>query len=322
MSRPQYDVKEIYIGTGSLDEYTFDFKITDLLQLSIIEVNDLGVETQRVRGDDITYLSGVVFDAVAGGGTVTLAANLPTNYQLILVLANDAPTQPYEFRNKTSFTLRRFEDALDNILGAVQRLVYRVNQSIRIHDLDDETTINLQLPPGFADNASRVLVVNAAGTGVEYGPTSDEIANAQAAAQAALDAQQAAQDAQQAALDAQTAAAASEAAAAAAAQAAIDAAAAAGGIPSTFVDFNGPLFGTLNKNEVGTLRSGASFALTLSNIGLLAGDTIEIKFLGFTGVLTVTPAGHNIEGVPSKALGPSVNASFRFRYTGTEWIIT
>jgi hypothetical protein len=251
MSREQFAPKQTYTGTGSLDEYTFDFKITDLSQLEIVEVDDNGAETQRVRGDDNTYLSGVVFDAIEGGGTVTLAADLPANYKLILLLADDAPTQPYKFRNKTSFTLRRFEDALDNILGAVQRLAYKTKQSLRLHDLDDASAINLQLPPDFAANAGRTFCVNVAGDGLDYGASTADIANAQGYA-------------------------------AAAAQSAADALAAAG--------------------------------------SLLVSSFVE--YLGFTGICTVTPAGANIEGVASKALPTSVNASYKFRYTGTEWIIT
>lgn len=176
MSRSTYAPKESYTGTGSLAAYSFDFKIEALTQLEIVEYNTLGVETQRVRGTDTSYLSSVTFDAINGGGTVTLAANLTTNYKLVLLLANDDPTQSYEFRNKGSFTLRRIEGALDFILGAVQRLAYRGKQSLRINDYENEETIDTQLPAGLADNAGAVVKVNSAGNGFEYGPTSDSLA--------------------------------------------------------------------------------------------------------------------------------------------------
>lgn len=185
MSRPTYAPKETYLGTGALAEYTFDFKIELPTHILIIEVNTLGIETQRVRGDDLVYLSSLAYDAVNGGGTVTLAANLPAGYSLILLLANDAPTQDYEFSNKTSFTLRRFESALDLIMGAVQRLTFRAKQAFRIHDLDDEDAFDTQLPAGIADQASRVFQVNDTGDGFEFGPLTTEIANAQGYAEAA-----------------------------------------------------------------------------------------------------------------------------------------
>lgn len=168
--RSTYNVKETYTGIGSLAVYTFDFKIEDKSQLEIIETNSLGVELQRVRGTDLVFLSSVVFNSVLGGGTVTLAANLPTGYKLIILLANDAPSQLSEFSNKTSFSLKRFEAALDFIAGAVQRLAYRGKQSIKIHDLEDEETFNAQLPYGLSTALGKAIVVNATGDGLEFGP--------------------------------------------------------------------------------------------------------------------------------------------------------
>ena len=177
MSRATYAPKETYTGSGTLDTYTFDFKIESLDQLLVIEVNAAEEETQRVRGTDVTYLSSVTFDAVDGGGTVVLANNLGAGSKLILLLANDEPTQPYEFRNKTSFTLKRFESALDFIAGAIQRLTYRSNQSLKIHDLDDEETFNTMLDPGIdgANNYDRVIKVNGDGTGFELGASYGDI---------------------------------------------------------------------------------------------------------------------------------------------------
>jgi len=178
MSRSTYAPKESYLGTGSLSAYTFDFKIEALAQLLVIEVDDTGVETQRVLGTDVTYLSSVDYDPINGAGTVNLAANLTTDYTLIILLANDAPTQPYEFRNKGSFTLKRIESALDFLAGAIQRLTYRGKQALRIHDLDDEETFNSQFPPDIVAAAAKYIKVNDAGDGFEYGFTLLELQTA------------------------------------------------------------------------------------------------------------------------------------------------
>lgn len=303
MSRLQYDVKESYTGTGSLDTYSFDFKITQLEQLLVVALDDNGVEIERVRGDDTSFLDSVTFDSKDGGGEVVLQANLPTDYTLIILLADDEPTQDYLFRDKTSFNLRRFEDALDNALGAIQRLAYRAARSFQLHEADDEAAFNIILPPGIADQADRGIFVNSAGNGLTYGSTVTEISNAETFALAAQAAQAAAEAAQQAAEDA-----------------------AASIMPSNFIEFNGPISGTLQRSEVGILESGVAFLLTLGNTGLLVGDTIQMKILGFNGILTVQgTAGATVEGVAAKALNAGGNASFTFRYTGivgTEWIIT
>jgi len=174
MARTTYAPKQSYTGNGTLASYTFDFKIEELSQLLVIEVDDSGVETQRVRGTDIVYLSSVDFDPVDGAGTVNLAANLANNYKLFILLANDAPTQPYEFRNKGSFSLKRIELALDFLTGIIQRLTLRSSQSIKINDTDDETTFDTTLPRDIANNTEKFLQVNAAGTGLQFGEGSGD----------------------------------------------------------------------------------------------------------------------------------------------------
>lgn len=176
MTRLAYKVKETYTGTGTKLDYTFDFKIEANTQLLVIELDDTGVELQRVLGDDATFLDSVVFDSLDGGGTVNLLANLPVNYKLIILLANDLPTQDYRFRNKESLTMRRFEAALDFVVGAVQRLSYRGKQALRINDTEDEETFNAQFPGNIAvDGAARYLRVNDAGDGFQFGVTEAEL---------------------------------------------------------------------------------------------------------------------------------------------------
>lgn len=173
MSRETYNVEHRYTGDGTVSEYDFDFKIEELSQLLVIEYNAAGVETQRVRGTDTTYLSGVTFDSTGGGGSVTLAANLTSGYTLILLLANDAPTQPYQFRNKGAFTLKLFEMALDFILGPVQRLQYLSNRALRLNELDDPDSI-IPILPSVTDKEELVLAIKADGTGLEWVPRIDQ----------------------------------------------------------------------------------------------------------------------------------------------------
>lgn len=167
MSRSQYNVKETYVGTGSLASYTFDFKIEELSQLLVIVYNAAGVEVKRVRGDDTTYLSSVVFDSMLGGGTVNLLANLANNYNIVILLANDAPTQPFQFSNKSSFSLKTFEMALDWAVGAIQRLAYRASLTIQLDDINNN--VNPVLPGNLADNATKLVRVNDAGNGFIFG---------------------------------------------------------------------------------------------------------------------------------------------------------
>jgi hypothetical protein len=180
MARASYSPSQSYIGTGSLTAYSFSFKIESLTQLLVIVMDDLGVEFKRVRGNDTTYLSSVTYDNVDGGGTVNLLAVLPTNYTILILQANDAPTQPFEFKNKTTFNLRSLELALDFVVGAVQRLAYLVQRSFTLHESDNPNIFSPRFPAGIseAENYDRYLKIKSDGTGFEYGLTSEELITA------------------------------------------------------------------------------------------------------------------------------------------------
>lgn len=229
MSVPAFNVQEQWIGDGTLAEYTFDFTIQALDHLIVIVQDTLGNEVERVRGSDTSYLSGVVFDAIDGGGTVTLQGVLANEFVITFLMANDEPTQPSEFKNKFSFTLERFESALDFIVTALQRVAWLAGRSLRINDVV-ATDFDPQLPAVLIPDA--FLKVNEAGDGFDFGPTEEDLTDiVTAAATAALAAEvEAAEHAAQSAADAATAAAAAVSTATdatIAATAAADAAAAA-----------------------------------------------------------------------------------------------
>ena len=190
MSRSSYSVQQNYTGTGLLGDvsnpYTFPFKIEEASQLLVVERNASGVETRRETGDNpVTLLASVAFDAEAGAGTVTLAANLTASYELDIFLANDAPTQPSIFRDKFSFTLKNIENALDWIGGAVQRAAFLSQRSVKLKDFITLSTFDVNLPVDIVGSVSKVIVTNAAGDGLEMGPTASAISGADAAAIAA-----------------------------------------------------------------------------------------------------------------------------------------
>lgn len=225
MARSQYAPRAEYVGAGNLSAYTFDFKITSLDQLKIGVFTDLFVKTFEVDGNDTTYLTSVTYDAVNGGGTVNLVTNLPSNHSLCILLANDEPTQDSEFKNKGDFTLERFESALDEIDGQVQRLAYLSKRSFKLWDgFKDTETFNTELPISTTvvanqNNENKVLIVNSTNDGIGLGPSVTDLTSTAADAVAAAAA--AAISATSAATSATNAANSAIAAAASAAQVAI-----------------------------------------------------------------------------------------------------
>lgn len=193
MARADYDVIEEYTGTGSKLDYTFSFKIEDLSQLLVVELDTTGAQTQKVRGTDAVYIDSVTFDSVDGGGTVFLNANLTLNYKLKLILANDAPTQPSQFKNKGSFTLQNFENALDFIVGAVQRLAYRSARSVQLDESIMTAEFDPTIPVDMIGASGYTMVTNEDGDGWEIGPSVGTIQDAIDAGVAAEAAQAAAE---------------------------------------------------------------------------------------------------------------------------------
>lgn len=319
MSRPLYDVKESYTGSGSLSSYTFDFKITNLLQLLVVVADASGLEIERVRGDDVTFLSGVVFNPSEGGGAVNLLANLPSGYKMILLLADDAPIQDYEFRNKTSFTLRRFEDALDVILGAVQRLTYKTKQAFRINDLDDESIFNAQLPAGIALSANKVIQVNATGDGLAFGPTSSDVAAVPAlvaaAVLAASNAATSESNAAASALASSNSAAASALSAVDSANSALAAAVSAASILLLVEEKNANFNAAFDRIYLVTGLVSAQLPAPLIN------KVIRIKIVGSGPVTLVRNAGEKIDNVVADLILNSSNQSVTLVSNGVDWFI-
>jgi hypothetical protein len=169
MSREQYAPRETYSGSGILDEYTFDFKIEAASQLLVRIYDENGVENESFRGDgtiegnpavNADWFGSLEYDSVEGGGTLTLSDELTTDYTIVLLQANDEPTQAFEFKQKFDLTVNRFERALDWIAGAIQRAIYLSKRSIVLDDYDDISNFDLRLPPGLADYPNHVISTN------------------------------------------------------------------------------------------------------------------------------------------------------------------
>ena len=187
MAITDYRPREEYVGTGSLGTYSFGFKIASLSQLKVIVFNTATppVETFRVDGTDVTFLTSVTFDAIEGGGEIVLVTNLPSNHHLLILQANDSPLQESEFKDKRDFTLKRFESALDVVVGQVQRLAYQVGRSLKLpeHTLD-AVSFDTELDATAADT---LLAVNPAGDRFVLGPSVPYLEGLVAAAEAAED---------------------------------------------------------------------------------------------------------------------------------------
>lgn len=280
MSLPIFDVESRYTGTNDNDTYTFDFKIFEDNQILIMIFDENGDEVSRVLGDDETgVITSLEFDTEAGGGTVVLASDLDTDYTLVLVLANDEPTQPFEFRGKSTFKLRDLENALDRLGSGLQRASWLAQRSVRMNDATDSDDFDPQLPVELTPNAS--IVISSDGSALALGPTADEltqaatdVADAEAAAAAAAASEANAAASAVAAATSETASAASATASAASAvSAAASAAIAAASAPVN----SGPYSvtdGQAAANLTGETIDSTAFTSCLYHYEIKRGTTV------------------------------------------------
>lgn len=156
--RPTYNIKSTYIGAGNKLDYTFNFKVIDKSQLLIVQTDEDDELIYSVPGTNLVYLTNVVL--TDQGGTVYLAANLPTNNKLLIMFADDQPIQPQRFANAGEWTLKQMENALDRLTGPLQKLFYWMGRVPKISDdyiEDFDGTIPKPLPnymPIFNDQAN------------------------------------------------------------------------------------------------------------------------------------------------------------------------
>lgn len=176
MSILSFDVREEYLGDNVLSQFTFSFKILALTDL-LIRVTDANYNLIfQGFGTDITYLSSVTFDATNGGGYVNFLVVQPLGYHITLMYANDAPTQTSSFRNKSDFTLRSFEAALDAIEMQLQRVSYLAQRGLHMgDDLSIATPFNTQIPiistnPAVQNNVGKTVLIGPDNASLALGP--------------------------------------------------------------------------------------------------------------------------------------------------------
>lgn len=135
-----YQPVSTYLGNNTTATYTFDFKIKSASQVYIMVFNTLDDSLVFAEyGNVLTNVLSVTFDAVRGGGTIVLPANLAADRKLIIKLATDVPTQDFKFREQSDFNLRQFENSLDFLMSHIQRLYEKVSRTMRF---DDKTSYN------------------------------------------------------------------------------------------------------------------------------------------------------------------------------------
>lgn len=138
--RPLYDVREVYLGDGVQTSFTFDFKIVNVEDLLVLYIDPTGAKVWETRGNDTTYFTTVLNEDL-DGGTITWVTDEPgIDYKIIILLADDNPTQPARYTTDSRYTMKKIESSLDTLSGQIQRIRYLLDRSLR---LPEKVTDNL-----------------------------------------------------------------------------------------------------------------------------------------------------------------------------------
>ena len=183
-----------YTGNGSVDTYSYTFKIFAQTDLLVTVRDTSGVETELTLTTDYT-VTGV---GASAGGTIVLVnssqawltagGDLKSSYALTIRRVRPV-TQSTDIRNQGEFYPETHEDALDHLIMVDQQQQDELDRSLKLPETVSSSDFNPILPSDILDNgASAVPLVNATADGwadAADWPTASEISGANASATAA-----------------------------------------------------------------------------------------------------------------------------------------
>lgn len=190
MSLDSLITRNNYIGNDAASVYNYSFKILQKQDISVyVRLISTGAETLLAEGVDYT-VTGV---KNKNGGTIVLinaiqawltSGNLKSEYAISLLRVRELK-QKTDIKNQGDFYPETHEDTFDGLVMNDQYLQDQLNRSSKLPASIDPATFNMDIPATLVGAGGRSFITNAAGDGWELGPTADNIASAQAYADAA-----------------------------------------------------------------------------------------------------------------------------------------
>lgn len=190
MSLDSLITRNNYIGNDAASVYNYSFKILQKQDISVyVRLISTGAETLLTEGVDYT-VTGV---KNKNGGTIVLinaiqawltSGNLKSEYAISLLRVRELK-QKTDIKNQGDFYPETHEDTFDGLVMNDQYLQDQLNRSSKLPASIDPATFNMDIPATLVGAGGRSFITNAAGDGWQLGPTADNIASAQAYADAA-----------------------------------------------------------------------------------------------------------------------------------------
>lgn len=208
-------VRQLFSGNGSTTTFAIPFAFSANDEVEVILVDTSDDENAQTYTTHYTI----------SGTNVEMVTAPASGEKLLIKFDPDLEQQIADFNDQVPFVPTTAEASLDDIVKQIQFLNERINRCIIMEKSSAST--NVEVERTLTANAA--LVVNAAADGVEMGPSTTEIANAQTYSLNAATSAASASSSASSASSSATAAASSATAAAASATAAAASAASVGG---------------------------------------------------------------------------------------------
>lgn len=171
----QTEIKRVVqVGTGATKTFYFNATVQGLDDLKVYTVTPAGVQTLQVRGGAATYDYVMTINSSTKFATVTLNNFLAAGYKVV-ILRGTPITQVVDYVEGDPFPAETHESALDKLTIIATQLQEQLDRSLQVVETSTVTGIRIA-----ELQATKALVVNAAGTAIEMGPTTSDIASASA----------------------------------------------------------------------------------------------------------------------------------------------
>lgn len=157
MTVPTTVNKVTYTGDGAHATYAYGFRIFQDADLQLTQVTDTGVVSVLTLTTDYTVTGAQSYT----GGTIVLAANLPTGYTLT-IFRNPSPVQLADLQNQGAYYADQVEGIVDLACMTVQALSGQSGLSLQVPPNESA----LPLLPSAADRANGYLGFNGSGAPV------------------------------------------------------------------------------------------------------------------------------------------------------------
>lgn len=172
-----------YTGNGVTTAFAFSYPFQSQSDLKVLKVTIAdGTEALQTLTTDYT-ISGTTTNGVyASGGTVNMLSAPSSSYKIV-IYRDPALTQTIDLVENDALPAETVEQGFDKSIMVIQRSRELVERAVRLPD--GFTGTFDPLLPSDIETADSVLKVNSSGDGLEMGPTTTEIENAEANATAA-----------------------------------------------------------------------------------------------------------------------------------------